>query len=81
MNEGLRVSMGSRTWARMRNSAAACEAAERLRTEGQLGTLAAGPRADVIMPDGDPLKDIGPLADPAAHMALVIQACAVARQR
>jgi len=79
MNEGLRVSMGSRTWARMRNSAATCEAAELLRAEGQLGTVAAGARADMVVPDGDPLEDIGLLADPAAHMALVIQACAVAR--
>jgi hypothetical protein len=27
----------------------------------------------VIVLDGDPLEDIGLLADPAAHMALVIQ--------
>jgi hypothetical protein len=47
-------------------------AAELLRAEGQLETLAAGAHADVIVLDGDPLEDIGPLADPAAHMALVI---------
>jgi hypothetical protein len=28
----------------------------------------------VIVLDGDPLEDIGLLADPAAHMPLVIQA-------
>jgi hypothetical protein len=30
----------------------------------------------VIVLDGDPLEDIGLLADPATHMALVIQATA-----
>src|SRR5580700_3335087 len=61
--------------------AATCAAAELLRAEGQLGTLAAGAHADVIVLDGDPLQDIGLLADPAAHMPLVIQAGAVVRQR
>jgi imidazolonepropionase-like amidohydrolase len=82
MNEGLRVSMGGCTWARMRNSCAATYvAAGLLRTESQLETLAAGAHADVIVLDGDPLEDIGLLADPAAHMPLVIQAGAVVRQR
>jgi hypothetical protein len=35
----------------------------------------------VIVLDGDPLEDIGLLADPAAHMALVIQAGATVRRR
>jgi imidazolonepropionase-like amidohydrolase len=73
--------MGGCTWARMRNSAATWVAAERLRADGQLETLAAGAHADVIVLDGDPLEDIGLLADPAAHMALVNQAGAVVRQR
>ena len=55
--------------------------AELLRAEGQLGTLAVGAQADVVVLDGDPLQDIGLLADPAAHMPLVIQAGAVGRQR
>jgi hypothetical protein len=74
MNEGQRVPAGGCPWARMRNSAATCVAAELLRAEGQLETLAAGDHADVIVLDGDPLEDIGLLADPAAHIALVIQA-------
>ena len=61
--------------------AATCAAAELLRAEGQLGTLAAGAHADVIVLDGDPLQDIGLLADPAGHMPLVIQAGTVVRQR
>jgi hypothetical protein len=41
MNEGLRVSRGGCTWARMRDSGATRVAAERLRAEDQLETLAA----------------------------------------
>ena len=81
MNEGLRVSRGGCTWARMRDSAATRVAAERLRAGDQPGTPAADAHADVIVLDGDPLEDIGLLADPAVHMALVIQAGAVVRQR
>ena len=85
MNKGLRVSMDGCTWARMQNSvatrAATRVAAERLRAEERLETLAADAHADVIVPDSDPLEDIGLLADPAAHMALVIRAGAVVRQR
>jgi imidazolonepropionase-like amidohydrolase len=61
--------------------AATSTAAELLRAEGELGTLAAGAHADVIVLDGDPLEDIGRLADPAAHMPLVVQAGAVAGAR
>jgi imidazolonepropionase-like amidohydrolase len=60
--------------------AATCVGAELLRADGQLGTLAAGAHADVIVLDGDPLEDIGLLADPAAHMPLVVQAGAVVRE-
>jgi hypothetical protein len=52
--------------------AATCVAAELLRAESQLETLAAGAHADVIVLDGYPLEDIGLPADPAAHMPLVI---------
>jgi imidazolonepropionase-like amidohydrolase len=61
--------------------AATCVGAELLRADGQLGTLAPGAHADVIVLDGDPLQDIGMLADPAAHMPLVVQAGAVVRER
>jgi imidazolonepropionase-like amidohydrolase len=52
-------------------------AAELLMAGGQLGTLAVGAHADVIALDGDPLADISVLADPAAHLRLVVQAGAV----
>jgi hypothetical protein len=67
MNEGLRVSRGGCTWARVRDFAATRVAAERLRAEDQLETLAADAHADVIVLDGDRLEDIGLLAGPAAH--------------
>ena len=58
---------------------ATCVAAQLLRAEGEIGTLAVGARGDMIVTDGDPLEDIGVLADPAAHMPLVIQDGAVVR--
>ena len=61
--------------------AATCTAAELLCAAGQLGTLAADAQADLIVLDGDPLENIGLLADPAAHMPLVIQAGVIVRQR
>jgi imidazolonepropionase-like amidohydrolase len=53
--------------------AATCVAAQLLCAEGEIGTLAAGARADVVVVDADPLEDIGVLADPAVHMSLVVQ--------
>jgi len=58
---------------------ATSEAAVLLRAEGQLGTLTIGAHADMVVLDGDPLHDIGVLADPAAHMPLVVQGGAVVR--
>jgi imidazolonepropionase-like amidohydrolase len=51
--------------------------AELINATGQLGTLAPGARADIIVLDGDPLEDIAMLADPARHLRLVIQEGAV----
>ena len=54
-------------------------AARLLGAEGELGTLAPGARADLVVLDGDPLADVGLLADPAGHMPLVVQAGAAVR--
>jgi imidazolonepropionase-like amidohydrolase len=54
-------------------------AAQLLCAEGRLGTLAVGALADLIVVDGDPLEDIAVLADPAAHMPLVVQNGAIVR--
>jgi imidazolonepropionase-like amidohydrolase len=54
-------------------------AAQLLCAEGRIGTLDIGALADLVVLDGDPLADIGVLADPAAHMPLVVQGGAVVR--
>jgi imidazolonepropionase-like amidohydrolase len=59
--------------------AATLVAARMLGAVDELGTLAPGARADLVVLDGDPLEDIGVLADPAAHMPLVVQGGTVVR--
>jgi imidazolonepropionase-like amidohydrolase len=54
-------------------------AARLLGASGELGTLAPGARADLVVLDADPLEDVGVLADPATHMPLVVQGGAVVR--
>ncbi|MWL87497.1 amidohydrolase family protein [Cupriavidus sp. SW-Y-13] len=49
-------------------------AAEILQREGELGVIQAGAIADVLVVDGDPLKDIGVLAGPQAKIEVVMQA-------
>lgn len=41
--------------------------------EGRLGIIAEGAIADILLVDGDPLEDIGCLADPEAHLRLVVK--------
>lgn len=48
-------------------------AAELLGLEGQIGVIAPGAFADLILVEGDPLADIGVLADPINHLKCVIQ--------
>ncbi|MFJ9083275.1 amidohydrolase family protein [Streptomyces sp. NPDC102384] len=48
-------------------------AAELLGMGGEIGTLAAGGRADLLVLDSDPLADIAALADPARHQVAVVQ--------
>jgi imidazolonepropionase-like amidohydrolase len=49
-------------------------AASLLRMDGQLGVIAPGAHADVIVLDGDPLKDIRVLTDPGRYLKLVMKA-------
>jgi imidazolonepropionase-like amidohydrolase len=44
-----------------------------LRHEGKLGTLKAGAFADLILVDGDPLKDLGLLQDQGRHLSLIMK--------
>ncbi|MEV4806380.1 amidohydrolase family protein [Nonomuraea sp. NPDC049421] len=52
--------------------AATTGAAELVGLTGELGTLALGAHADLLVLDGDPLEDIGVLADPK-HIRHVVQ--------
>jgi imidazolonepropionase-like amidohydrolase len=54
-------------------------AARLLGAVGELGVLAPGAWADLVVLDADPLADIGVLADPAAHMPLVVQGGVIVR--
>jgi imidazolonepropionase-like amidohydrolase len=45
--------------------------------EGQIGTVAAGAFADLVVIDGDPLKDLSLLTHQGAHMPLIMKAGAV----
>ncbi|NJP95839.1 amidohydrolase family protein [Nonomuraea sp. FMUSA5-5] len=56
--------------------AATTGAAELVGLAGEIGTLAVGAHADLVVLDGDPLEDIGVLADPK-HVRHVVQAGAL----
>jgi imidazolonepropionase-like amidohydrolase len=49
-------------------------AARLLRLEGKVGTLAAGAFADLILVDGDPLRDLALLAGQGRHLPLIMSA-------
>jgi imidazolonepropionase-like amidohydrolase len=53
--------------------AATSVAARVVRMEGKLGVVAPGAFADLLVVDGNPLEDIGILADPATHLHLVMK--------
>ena len=48
--------------------------AEILRMEGKLGTLAPGAFADLLVVDGDPLKDLALLQDQGKHLSVIMKA-------
>jgi len=48
-------------------------AAKLLRLEGKIGTIAAGAHADLIVVDGDPLKDLSLLTRQGKHMPLIMK--------
>jgi imidazolonepropionase-like amidohydrolase len=54
--------------------AATTTAAKLLNLDGQVGTLAVGARADLLILDGDPLEDITALTTPEQHLRYVIRA-------
>ena len=54
-------------------------AAQLLRAEGEIGTLAAGALADLLLLDGDPTAPVEPWADPATSIRLLMQGGRVLR--
>jgi imidazolonepropionase-like amidohydrolase len=49
-------------------------AARLLRLEGKVGTLAAGAFADLLLVDGDPLRDLSLLEGQGRHLAMIMRA-------
>jgi imidazolonepropionase-like amidohydrolase len=56
-------------------------AARLLRMEGQIGVIAPGAAADLLVVDGDPLRDIGVLTDPERRLKLIMARGQVFRER
>lgn len=61
--------------------AATSVAAEILRMDGRLGVIAPGAIADVLVVDGDPLKNIGLLEQQGKHLDVIMKAGAFAKNR
>lgn len=59
--------------------AATSVSARLLRMEGEIGTLAPGAHADLILVDGDPLADLSLLAEPERGIVLVMKGGRVVR--
>jgi imidazolonepropionase-like amidohydrolase len=55
--------------------------AELLQMEGQLGCIQPGAYADLLLVDGDPLKDLNVFRDPQQHIPLVMKGGACVRNR
>lgn len=55
--------------------------ADLCRMRGEIGTIAAGAHADLIVVDGDPLADITLLQDDGAHMPLIMRGGQVFKDR
>jgi len=53
--------------------------AEMMMMAGQIGCIAPGAHADILVVDGDPLKDIGLLAANGRHLSTIVQAGTVVK--
>jgi len=42
--------------------------------EGQIGTIAPGAFADLLVLDGNPLEDVNILAEPTRHVRMLVKA-------
>jgi imidazolonepropionase-like amidohydrolase len=61
--------------------AATTVGAEVVRMQGQVGVIAPGAFADLLIVDGNPLEDIGVLANPEEHLLMVMKAGQIYRDR
>jgi imidazolonepropionase-like amidohydrolase len=61
--------------------AATVTAARLLRMDGQIGVVAPGAYADLLIVDANPLEDIAILADPDTHVQLIMKAGEIYRDR
>jgi len=52
-----------------------------LRREGELGEIAIGARGDLLIVAGNPLEDLGVLADPEQHLRAVVKDGAIVVDR
>jgi imidazolonepropionase-like amidohydrolase len=55
--------------------------AEVVRRPGELGVIAPGAYADLLVVDGNPLEDIGLLADPDCHLAAIMKGGVLCKNR
>ena len=55
--------------------------AEILGRTGELGVVAVGALADLLVVDGDPLQDLALLADPESSLRLIMKGGRVVRDR
>ncbi|TME89990.1 MAG: hypothetical protein E6I34_13680 [Chloroflexi bacterium] len=55
--------------------------AELLGLPGELGTVAPGAFADLLIVDGDPLRDLSLLQGPGEHLSLIMKAGALYKNR
>jgi imidazolonepropionase-like amidohydrolase len=53
--------------------AATINAAALFRRTGELGVVAPGARADLLVVDGDPLRDLAVLRDPARNLRAILK--------
>ena len=59
---------------------ATVDAAKVLRMEGEIGVIAPGAHADLVVVDGNPLDDLGLLASGGEHLSLILQGGKVVKQ-
>lgn len=59
---------------------ATVDAAKVLRMEGEIGVIAPGAHADLVVVDGNPLDDLGLLASGGDHLSLILQGGKVVKQ-